>query len=329
MGSWKILFHIFLGAAVATAAVLLYSSREGGTPNFFFIPRIVFIYLEPVAFYFNFFFLYPAFLLKKKVKTYLAAILATALLIEGIFVAVSFSLHQFGATPWIPNLILKFFTTILIMGVGTSYRLIVGFIYEKRVQHEQLKTELAFLRSQVSPHFMFNTLNSLVSLSRKRSADLEPALMELSNLMHYMLYESEQEKVKIENEIKYIKSYIDLQTLRFGNRMQIDFTAPDRVLNYTIEPMLLIPLIENAFKHAADIRGPFIKIDVTVEEKSLNLSVINHFNPVRKEKDKTDGIGLQNLKRRLNLLYPGRNELELRKHNNTFSAFLKIQLNAD
>jgi LytS/YehU family sensor histidine kinase len=175
---------------------------------------------------------------------------------------------------------------------------------------------------------MFNTLNSMVALARKKSDKLEPALIELSNLMHYMLYESDMEKVSLSKEMNYLQSYIDLQTLRFGNQVQILLNMQPPATERYIEPMLLIPLIENAFKHGIGlIEAPEINIALHVNEDKLSLDVQNKFNGETNEvKDKVAGIGLANLVRRLKLLYPERHEFSLVRNGHWFNASLKIQL---
>src|SRR5688500_12071103 len=179
--------------------------------------------------------------------------------------------------------------------------------------------ELSFLRSQVSPHFMFNALNSMVSLARKRSDKLEPALLKMSDLMHYMLYDSDEDKVNLQREVEYIRSYIDLQTLRFGNSVKILFMV-NVPKDHCIEPMLLIPLIENAFKHGAAIADePEISIDLQSNEKEIRLSVSNKTTLMSiVNADKVKGIGLNNLQRRLKILYPDNHQLSTVKNGDWF-----------
>src|SRR4029078_9561482 len=138
-------------------------------------------------------------------------------------------------------------------------------IYNERISREKetenLKTELSFLRSQVSPHFMFNIMNNMVALARKRSELLEPSLIKLSALLRYMLYETE-EKVPLQKEVEYLQSYIDLQKQRFGKGVAIHTCLQQVDDTYQIEPMLLIPFVENAFKHGT---GLIDKAEIDVE----------------------------------------------------------------
>jgi LytS/YehU family sensor histidine kinase len=173
----------------------------------------------------------------------------------------------------------------------------------KEQENEKLKSELSFLRSQVSPHFIFNVLNSVASLARKKSDKVEDAIIQLSHLMRYTLYTNQ--KVTIEREVEYITNYINLQKLRFGTTANIDFQVNMKRQDLVIEPMLLIPFVENAFKHGIGlIQDPVIIIILEVSNHEINFSVRNKFNAEQNEtKDSSSGIGLQNVKRRPDLLY--------------------------
>ena len=175
---------------------------------------------------------------------------------------------------------------------------------------------------------MFNTLNSMVSLARKKSDKLEPALLKMSDLMHYMLYDADEEKVSLLKELEYIHSYIELQTLRFGSTLKILLLVQQPDKEYYIEPMLLIPLIENAFKHGIEvITDPEINIQFKAYEKNLSLLVSNRISRTATgTADKTKGIGLANLKRRLNIMYPSRYQLSAQRNGEWFHASLKIHL---
>lgn len=222
---------------------------------------------------------------------------------------------------------------VLIGAISVIYRLIIDKIKEERnkkeTETENLKTELAFLRSQISPHFIFNALNSTLSLIYKKSDQAADSLLKLSNLMRYMLYESDEEKVLISKEIEYMNDYIELQMLRFGNSIKITkHFVEDTGEFHLIEPMLLIPFIENAFKHGSGmIEHPEIRIQLNTVGSSIVLIVENKYNPESTEvKDKSSGIGLNNVKRRLELLYKGRYELHIDKSENWYKTFLKINL---
>ena len=155
------------------------------------------------------------------------------------------------------HLFFSTFIFLFILACSTAYKTIRDKIISdqlvKEKETENLKTELSLLRSQVSPHFMFNVLNNMVALARKQSDQLEPSLIKLSSLMRYMLYETDEEKVSLEKETEYLQSYIDLQQQRFGKKVIINVTMCQADKMYDIEPMLLIPFVENAFKHGTGL----------------------------------------------------------------------------
>jgi LytS/YehU family sensor histidine kinase len=204
---------------------------------------------------------------------------------------------------------------------------IQGDRLQKEKENENLKTELSLLRSQVSPHFMFNIMNNMVALARKKSDLLEPSLIKLSSLLRYMLYETD-EKVALQKEIEYLQSYIDLQKQRFGNNVTIKTCMEKVNENYEIEPMLLIPFVENAIKHGIGlIENAEIDVELRTEKNMLSFSVRNKFNENTEEiKDKSSGIGLPNVQRRLDLLYGNKHSLLITKQDGWFIVSLQIIL---
>lgn len=223
------------------------------------------------------------------------------------------------------------FTYFFILASSTAYFMLLERQHNLKINRqretENLKTELLFLRSQVSPHFMFNVLNNMVALARKKSDLLEPSLIKLSSLMRYMLYETDEQKVPLEKEVEYIQSYIDLQQQRFGKNIKVvtSFNISD---GCEIEPMLLIPFVENAFKHGTGlIDDAQIKIELNENNGLLQYLVSNKYNDVSNgSKDKNSGIGLNNVKRRLNLLYGKGHTLLINKNSEWFTVSLKINL---
>ena len=230
------------------------------------------------------------------------------------------------------HFLITFFFFIFMLATSTAIRMGIDRIRAEKLaderENENLKTELTLLRSQVSPHFMFNVLNNMVALARKKSDLLEPSLIKLSSLMRYMLYDVEGEKVSLEKEIEYLENYIDLQKQRISKSIHIntDFTDVDR--NYEIEPMLLIPFVENAFKHGTGlVENAGIDMVLRAKNNVLQFDVRNRYRELEFEiKDKTSGIGLANVKRRLNLLYGKRHNLKVEKLDGWFNISLTITL---
>jgi sensor histidine kinase YesM len=223
------------------------------------------------------------------------------------------------------------FQLLFYAAIGTSYRLISDRMKEdeqvKEQENERLKSELSFLRSQISPHFMFNVLNSVVSLSRRKPEMVEPVVVKLSELMRYMIYETNDSIVPISKELAYLESYIDLQKIRFGDDIQIDFKHELGPKSSQIEPMLLIPFVENAFKHGVGfIENPTIEIELKDSATELYFKVANKKGAsINEIKDESSGIGLANVKRRLELLYPTNHRLEVLDSGSDFIISLTIQ----
>jgi two-component system LytT family sensor kinase len=228
---------------------------------------------------------------------------------------------------------IPFISPLIAILCSVCYRIILDnrakqhLLKERETAH--LESELTFLRSQISPHFMFNILNNLVSLARKKSDDLEPAIMNLSQLMRYMLYESDDHRVFLSKEIEYIKSYINLQMLRFGSNVKINVDVQGDTDLYTIEPMLLIPFVENAFKHGTGmVENPVIDISINVDAGTnlMHFKVTNKVSPMDVSKDNNSGIGISNVKRRLAILHPGKHDLVIVNEGEIFTIDLSIYL---
>lgn len=243
------------------------------------------------------------------------------------------------------HILFNVFFFLFFLAASTAYRMIRDRAKADRIAREKetenLKTELSLLRSQASPHFMFNVLNNMVAMARKKSELLEPSLLKFSSLMRYMLYEADEEKVLLEKEIEYLHSYIDLQQQRFGKNVQVNADLDKVDGNYEIEPMLLIPFVENAFKHGTGFVSVTkvdgsdlvvynvaeINIELTAQNGVLNFTVKNRYNESAPEtKDNTSGIGLTNVKRRLNLLYGDKHKLSITKRDGWFMTSLQLKL---
>lgn len=191
---------------------------------------------------------------------------------------------------------------------------------------ENLKTELSFLRSQISPHFLFNILNNIVAMIRLKSENLEETVLNFSNLLQYMLYETDEEKVFVETEVQYLNSYIELQKQRFGAKIRVQTDIHTINCSYMIEPMLLIPFVENAFKHGYISQQSHIDIKLKLTDNVLTFMVTNTFDSQNNQKDKVSGIGLNNVRRRLELLYKNNHKLIINSDSTHFYVKLIIKL---
>jgi sensor histidine kinase YesM len=199
---------------------------------------------------------------------------------------------------------------------------------QKEMEKEKLNSELAFLKSQISPHFFFNTLNNIYSLISINAEDSQKAVLKLSKLMRYLLYESEQGKTMLSNEIDFMNNYIDLMKLRMSEKVKLTVTFPEKYEDRNIAPLLFVPFIENSFKHGISYREKsFINISMEVNKNSIIFKCINTLPKVKENNDSDhNGIGLENARKRLNLLFPGTHDLKISKSENEFEILLEIRL---
>ena len=301
--------------------------------SFIFMMQVISDVLLIIIFYLNAIILIPRLLYKRKYAWYtLSLIVCFAIFVLAIWeLWVNFSkgnIHFSFET----HLLISTFIFIFIIACSTAYKMIRDkFIADnlaKEKETEHLKTELSLLRSQASPHFMFNVLNNMVALARKHSDELEPSLIKFSSLMRYMLYENDEEKVSLESEEEYLQSYIDLQQQRLSKKVIVTVNMCKSDKPYEIDPMLLIPFVENAFKHGTGfIENPSIDIELKARDNILYFCVSNKYDPhLQQIKDKASGIGLANVKRRLDLLHPGKYNLKITKDNSVFTVTLQINL---
>lgn len=321
--------HLLVWALLYFIPLLLvpHKSFLGLPPGFFPITTLFHIGL----FYLNAYLLYPRLLNKKLWWLYIIGL--AALVILSYFTKLYFLsfVPDFKLTHENRGAILFGVLPFLIASI--IFRLISDRIrferLEKEARTEQLASELKFLRSQVSPHFLFNMMTNMVSLARKQSDMLEPSLIKLSELLRYMLYDSQKDKISIGDEIEHLNNYIALQKLRFDEEVKVEVNIEDECPDCLIEPMLLIPFIENAFKHGIGMQdNAFISIHLTVKEKQLQFSISNNYNKSDFSKDKSSGIGLLNVKNRLKLLYPDNYELHITNDDRQgiFSVHLNLNL---
>jgi two-component system LytT family sensor kinase len=197
------------------------------------------------------------------------------------------------------------------------------------VAKEKAETELNFLKSQINPHFLFNSLNSVYFLINKDNAEARGALHKFSEMLRYQLYEMDGDKIPIEKEIHYLKDYMDLQQLRKDEKYSVEFNCSPEVRGFSIEPLLLIPFVENAFKHIShhNDKTNFVKVDMNRVNGTFTFQVENSKEGQHvASKEMSGGIGLPNVKRRLELLYPGKHELRIGETGKTFAIQLNLRL---
>ena len=304
--------------------------------SLFFLNTSVIVGVLLIIIYLNVFFLIPKFHSKKKYFIYFSIIFLFII----SFIYLSYVLSSYtGKKLGFEDEPLFFLIASPFFYIG-QYLIISFFLYnlkekyqqEKRMdemQVETLRTEINYLRAQINPHFLFNTLNNLYALSLERSDKTPEVILHLSKIMDYMLYETDDTKVYLQKDIENIEHYINLEKIRQGNNAVIHFTKGGTVSNQKIVPLLLLPLVENAFKHGINtqISNAFLSVNVKVTENNLQLAVTNSYkiNEAATETVRR-GIGLANLQRRLQLFYPGKHQLEIKQDDSVFMATLAIDL---
>jgi two-component system LytT family sensor kinase len=334
--SWQIFWHVFFWVVIVGLIMLLAHNGAKLSTEDLLVIFLLYGVINISLFYLNYLVLIPRFLDKKKYGVYAAAIVG-AVIVYGfgkygvaiffkqyILMRVKAQMTGFGS-----YFVSTVFTSLAFLFLSAVLKFTVDWFLNERIQrdleNQRLSAELAFLKSQINPHFLFNSLNSIYSLAYQRSETTPEAILKLSEIMRYMLYESNDNKVDLEKELQYLQSYIDLQKIRFGNKAFIDFKVEGKIENQQIAPLLLIAFIENAFKHGV-ANNPLtpIRLLIDVDDAHLHFYMQNkkHMN----NRDTVGGIGLNNVQRRLNLLYPGKYNLVVNDEIDTYTVELSLVL---
>jgi sensor histidine kinase YesM len=226
------------------------------------------------------------------------------------------------------NVIPHFFLVV----AGAAFKLLFDQINLQKeiaeLAREKAEAELNFLKSQINPHFLFNSLNSVYFLIDKNNAEAREALRQFSDMLRYQLYEVNGEKIPIEKEISYLRDYVHLQQLRKDEKYKVDLNCSPDVKNFSIEPLLLISFVENAFKHIshkADGKN-FIRLELARSNGHFEFTVENSFEKGVYTTEQQGGIGMKNVKRRLELLYPGAHQLLVDDKEGIYKVNLKLKL---
>lgn len=331
--SYTVLIHILVWVAFLLVP-LIFIESDTGRERFMLMGWFLQL-LMAAYFYYNFLYLIPRFLLQKKLWLYFLMLLLGLVAIGGLNVVFALATsglveHHHPFSFW-RTAFFPFYPAVMAFALSSSVRITMEWFknerQKKEMEAEKLSSELAFLKSQVNPHFLFNILNNICSLARKKSDETENAIIKLSQIMRYMLQDSKDEKVSLEKEVEYLQSYIELQRLRLPGEVKIDFSTVGRVELLSIEPLLLIPFVENAFKHGVSYQDSSeIKIRLVCHGQALSFSVENHIAKHRgSNQEQGSGIGLKNVMRRLELLYPGKHQLLIKDDGNEYIVELEIK----
>lgn len=195
------------------------------------------------------------------------------------------------------------------------------------LNEETVKTELILLKSQINPHFFFNTLNNLYGLAVEKSDKTQEVIHKLSEMMRFTIYDGRKDSVSVKDEIKYLENFIELHLIRYKQKVDIKFTKSIENEDQRIPPLLFINLLENAFKHGLEtqVDNGFIHFNLKTSKNLIEFEIENNYNKITTQKKKV-GVGLENLKRRLELLFPKKHEFKTTITDNIYKSYVKIEL---
>lgn len=337
---YRIYFYVFYWICVVVFFTLLWGTRYN---NYWicFYNELVFLPVKIGVTCFALNFIIPKLLYKRKYVEFGVAS-ALSMFLGGFFQRL---LVYFSPIPFLglsnPNTALFDPTEILNHIINITSVMIIPVVIklhshqldnEKKIfalSQQKTKAELLFLRNQIQPHFFFNVLNDLYAMALKKSDKTPDMILKLSDLMRYVLKESTEDFVPLEKELNYIQNYIDLEKMRYGKRIKVNVNYQGDFQKYKIVPLLLLPFVENAFKHSTtnDVAGEWINIDFSLMENQFTLFVENSYDAeIEINKNISSGIGIKNVRERLNILYPDKHFLEYKKSANLYISKLSIYL---
>jgi LytS/YehU family sensor histidine kinase len=329
-----ILYHVLFWISL----ILLLAFVDSNSMNFKqkLMLETVNIFFYALIVYINYLYIFPAYLKSKNFFKHLLWLISASLIIAPIK---SLLLYLTTTNPNIQGFFLDnqyfIFLSTLFVGFSASiYFVMTDWIKTQRekqeLERETLQSELKFLKSQINPHFLFNTLNSLYALTLKKSDEAPEIVLKLSEMMRYMLYDCNEKQVPLEKEVSYIRNYLGLEKLRHGKKMDINLEVHGEIRHQQIAPLLFIPFIENCFKHGIRnrIENGFVNIVLDIHPHELSIKVENSKSPSMPNTTgkRSGGIGLINVKRRLDLLYPNKYKLDVETSPTVYKVNLTLKL---
>ena len=341
--SFWVFWWLFMGFLYSFVPV----ARNVGGSQLFLSMLDALIYMPPHMFltYSLIYFIIPQYLVKGKYIAaaclVLAAFLITALFSNLIYFNLLTRVNKLffpGAINFKPEssfglmLLAGLRGGITVGGIGAAIKLMKYFYFKEQqnlqLQKENAEAQLQMLKAQIHPHFLFNTLNNIYSFTQQTSPDASRLIMDLSDILRYMLYEGVKPSVPLEKELKMIDEFINLEKIRYGNMLELHINLPENTKGYYIAPLLLIPFIENCFKHGISdmYERPWLNLDVTLNDDSMTVKLLNGKPGNSKRPKNQHGIGISNVRKRLELLYPGKYELFIQEQDEMFIVNLKLQL---
>lgn len=337
--SQKIVTHVLVWTFVLFSFVIWDMNNNGHDFFFAFSNEIINLFFIGILIYLNLLYLIPNYLTEKRFSSYIGLLLFASIIITPIKIIILY--FKFSNFPSMQAKLVEdkdfYFVTTFVVGlISTLGKIVLDWWQHLRVKKEletqTMQSELRFLKSQINPHFLFNTLNNLYALTLKKSDKAPEIVIKLSEMMRYMLYECNEKQVLLSKEINYIRNYLDLERLRQGKNIEINFDVEGSISEQQIAPLMFIPFLENSFKHGLNnhISQGFVNIKLAVSDHLVYFFIENSKpsnSPTPNPNRKSGGIGLVNVKRRLNILYPNNYELDISNNPKSYAVTLNINLN--
>ena len=333
----RLFSHIVFWLSYVFFFAILWGSYKGDLQSAL-VDQFIYLPVKMVITYYTIYVLLPKYVLKGRWLTFSFLLVASALTGGTLHRLVAYYIYYPLFNPEYlseaPIVLFKIFKGIVniypVVFLATAIK-ILKHLYENQqdrqiLAHEKLEAELKFLKNQIHPHFLFNTLNNLYALTVKKSDQAPEMVLKLSDLINYMLYECNAPKVLLDNELNFVKNYIEIEKMRHGSNLNIEAMINGETANVYIAPMILLPFLENSFKHGVneELDNSWVRFDLHVDGKRLKLKMENSKSETQKLVKPSQGIGLKNVKRRLDLLYPNDYQLAIDDKGDVFTVVLEI-----
>lgn len=325
--------HVFLWLLYYTFFMVLYKDFYSSPWHLFGVTSVYFVF-NASSFYFIAYYLFPKYLYSRKYLKFASSFLSTILVFSFLLSVCLYFLFRQYSKNFADNklfvFLIAFFSIITFVGILCAVKLVAekirGDRAAQRVESERIESELQYLRAQVNPHFLFNAINSVYFLIKKDADAAAATLIKLSDLLRFQLYDCSDEKIAIEKEVEYLNNFVALEKIRKGDKIKVDLMASTELQGFQVAPFMLIPFLENAFKYVSGFSSSENKIIIKLwrEDNRFHAHFFNTTdNLIRSE---VGGIGHKNVKRRLELIYPNKHQLEILEKPGTYKVMLSLDI---
>lgn len=333
----RLFSHIIFWFSYVVFHAALWGSYKGEW-ELAFIDQLIYLPVKIIITYYTIYVLLPKYVLKGKWVSFAFLLIASALTGGTLYRLITFYVEYPLYYPKYLNepvlQMFKIFKGIVqiypVVFLATTIKILKHWYVNQQdkqiLAHEKLEAELKFLKTQIHPHFLFNTLNNLYALTLKKSDHAPEMVLKLSELINYMLYECNAPKVPLNNELNFIKNYIEIERMRHGDNLDIKAMITGETTGVYVAPMIILPFLENSFKHGVneELDKSWVYLDLSIIENKLKLSIENSKSETQRLDDHEHGIGLKNVKRRLDLLYRDDYRLDIIDGAKTFTVMMEI-----